>query len=303
MKMRLTIAVIAATAMLLSCHQKQNESNNTKSIALDEISANTSLNKLFKNEEAQQEGEAKEPPQQKPTIPVQKTPPPVSADWDKQIIKNAELQMRVKEIKPSNIVIQEAIRSSGGYIASASEVQLAGQVKSEMLIRVPREKFEELLNRLSGYADSVTQKSITSEDVTDEYIDTKARIQVKEKTRDQYFEFLKRAKNIEEVLKVQQEITGLQEDIEAAAGRINYIQHQSALSSIHLVFYQDMPLINIPNNAPGFGLEILNSIKTGWTMIQSLIIMLVSIWPLWVIGIGLWLVFRRRKLKLVTQTK
>ncbi|MFT3946287.1 MAG: DUF4349 domain-containing protein [Agriterribacter sp.] len=106
-----------------------------------------------------------------------------------------------------------------------------------------------------------------------------------------------------EVLQVQREITGLQEDIEAATGRINYIQHQSALSSIHLVFYQDIPVVDVPDITPGFGLEILNSVKTGWTIIQSLIIMLVSIWPIWLIGIGVWFMFRRRKLKLVTQTK
>ncbi|PVD53751.1 hypothetical protein DC498_04375 [Terrimonas sp.] len=302
MKMHLTIAVIAATAILLSCHQKQNEKVAMKEIVLDELQSNASSGLVYKDEEVQQERAFKEPEQQKPTSPLQKTPPPVPADWDKRIIKNAELQIRVKALKPATDAIQEAVRSSGGYIASASEVQLSTQLKSEMLVRVPREKFEELLNRLSGYADSVIQKNITSEDVSDEYTDTKARILVKEKTRDQYFEFLKRTKNIEEVLKVQREITGLQEDIEAATGRINYIQHQSALSSIHLVFYQDIPVTTSPNTTPGFGLEILNSVKTGWTIIQSLIIMLVSIWPFWLIGIGVWFIFRRRKLKLI-QTK
>lgn len=297
MKMHVTIAVIAATAILLSCDNNQKESSDAGNRAV----ASINLGVLQKKEV--QDEEFKEPQQQKPVPLHQNTPPSVPADWDKQIIKSAALQMRVKELKPATIVIGEAIRSSGGYIASASEVQLSGQLKSEMMIRVPREKFEELLNRLSGYADSITQKSIISEDVTGEYIDIKARIQVKEKTRDQYFEFLKRAKNIEEVLKVQSEITSLQENIEAAKGRINYIQHQSALSSIHLVFYQDIPFIDIPDNIPGFGLAILNSIKTGWTIIQSLIIMLVRIWPFWVIGIGLWLVFRRRKFKLAAQAK
>ncbi|OJY90602.1 MAG: hypothetical protein BGP13_19445 [Sphingobacteriales bacterium 40-81] len=303
MKMHLTIAVIAATAILLSCHQKQNEKVAMKEIVLDELQSNASSGLVYKDEEVQREREFKEPEQQKPSLPLQKTPSPVPVDWNKQIIKNAALQMRVKALQSATAAIQEAIRSSGGYIASASEIRLSDRLKSEMVIRVPREKFEELLNRLSGYADSVTQKSITSEDVTGEYIDTKARIQVKEKTRDQYFEFLKRAKSIEEVLKVQREITGLQEDIEAAAGRINYIQHQSAFSSIHLLFYQDIPVTTSPNISPGFGMEILNSVKTGWTIIQSLVIMLVSIWPIWLIGTGVWFIFRRRKLKLATQTK
>ncbi|MBN8787819.1 MAG: hypothetical protein J0I84_12070, partial [Terrimonas sp.] len=78
---------------------------------------------------------------------------------------------------------------------------------------------------------------------------------------------------------------------------------QSAFSSIHLLFYQDIPVTTSPNISPGFGMEILNSVKTGWTIIQSLVIMLVSIWPIWLIGTGDWFIFRRRKLKLATQTK
>lgn len=294
MKIRLTIVVITTITFLLSCRQKQSEKMSTNDIALTDAIGNASAGTLYKAEEVLQEQKKLKEPQQQTSL-TKKIPPPVPVDWDKQIIKNAELQMRVKELKPASVAIQEAIRSSGGYVASASEVQLSSQFKSEMLIRVPREKFEELFNRLSGYADSIVDKRITSEDVTGEYIDTKARIQVKEKTRDQYYEFLKRAKNIEEVLKVQNEITSLQEDIEAATGRINYIQHQSALSSIRLVCYQDIPYVNIPDATPGFGFELLNSLKTGWTIIQSLILMMVSIWPFWFAGIGIWLIIKKRK--------
>lgn len=306
MKMHLMIAVIAATGIFLSCNQAHKEQTNANDVVMKDAKQKTPGSLSITGDGSEgilQEEKPEELQQQTPSIPIKKIPPAVPADWDKQIIKNAELQMRVKELKPASAAILEAIRSSGGYIASASEVQLSSQLRSEMLIRVPREKFEELLSRLSGYADSIADKRITSEDVTGEYIDTKARIQVKEKTRDQYYEFLKRAKNIEEVLKVQSEITGLQEDIEAAKGRINYIQHQSALSNIRLVFYQDIPYVNIPDTTPGFGLELISSIKTGWTIIQSLIIMMVSIWPFLILGLSVWFMFRRKKLKLVSQTK
>jgi hypothetical protein len=297
MKMHLTVAAIAAAGFLLSCHKTEKEKNSIKDVAIAAIQQNDPPafspeggGVLYDQEEIE---EAKRQPN-----PVhQKAPPPVPADWDKQIIKNAELQIRVKALKPVSANILEGIRSSGGYIASASETQLAGRLKSEMMIRVPREKFEELLNRLSGYADSVAQKRITSEDVTDEYIDTKARIQVKEKTRDQYFEFLKRAKNIEEVLKVQNEITSLQEDIEAATGRINYIRHQAALSSIHLICYEELPVMTMPEPSNGFSVQLWNAVKGGWVMIQSFLIILAGIWPLWLAGIGMWLAVRKRKIR------
>ena len=213
MKMHLIFAAIAATGFLLSCHKAEKGKNNINDVTIAALQQNDLPASSPENGGVLDYQEKFEEAKQQPNAVHQKAPPPVPADWDKQIIKNAELQIRVKALNPVSANIREAIRSSGGYIASASETQLSDRLKSEMMIRVPREKFEELLNRLSGYADSIVQKRITSEDVTEEYIDTKARIQVKEKTRDQYFEFLKRTKNIDEVLKVQDAITRLQEDI------------------------------------------------------------------------------------------
>lgn len=47
-------------------------------------------------------------------------------------------------------------------------------------------------------------------------------MQAKMAVRDKYLQLLKQAKNIDETLQVQNEINGIQEDIEAANGRINY---------------------------------------------------------------------------------
>ncbi len=302
MKMRLTVAAIAAAGFLLSCHEIEKGKNSKNDITIAAIqqhaspaSSPESGGVLYGDQEKFEEAK------QQPNTVHQKAPPPVPADWNKQIIRSAELQIRVKALKPVSANILEAIKSSGGYIASASETQLSGQLKSEMMIRVPREKFEELLNRLSGYADSIAQKRITSEDVTEEYIDTKARIQVKEKTRDQYFEFLKRAKNIDEVLKVQNEITSLQEDIEAAMGRINYIRHQAALSSIYLICYEELPVMTIPEPSNSFSVQLWNAVKGGWIMIESFLILLAGVWPLWLAGTGIWLAMRKRKIRFDAQ--
>lgn len=312
MKIRLAIAVITVICILLSCRQNQKESPQniglvntdaqSKAPAGNTLNLNLSQDGVIQQNENENEKQEEREPGKQPD-PIKKSPPPVPADWDKKIVKDANLEMRVKELKAANTAIQEAVRSSGAYISSASEIQLSTQVKTEMMIRVPRENFEELLGRLSGYADSIVTKNITSEDLTEEFVDTRARIQVKEKVKEQYYEFLKRAKNIEEILKVQHEITDLQEDIEAATGRVNYIQHQASLSSIHLTYYQDIPFTNTPNITPGFGLQILDSFKTGWTIIQSFIIILVTIWPFILTGIIVLVYLKKRKLNTVLNVK
>lgn len=295
MHLRIPFAVIAIAGFLLSCNQKSMKPAKLAEATLPDINAA----EMPADRELLQTGGMLQEKQKSPDKKAQnnqfQSPPPVPADWNKQIIKNAVLEMYVSDAKSSGNAIKEGVRSTGGYIASASEVQMSSQIKNEMVIRVPREKFDELLDRLSGYADSIAQKNITSEDVTDEFIDTKARMQVKEKVKDRYYDFLKQARNIEEVLKVQNEIRNLQEEIEAAAGRINYIQSQAALSTIRLTFFQQLSPELTPQNEYGFWKALKESILDGWLMVQSLIIILVKIWPLWLLGGGIWMMLTRKK--------
>ena len=80
----------------------------------------------------------------------------------------------------------------------------------------------------------LNEKKITSEDVTTEVIDTRSRLEAKKQVRLRYLDLLKQAKNMEEILSVQSEINGIQEQIESAAGRMEYLQHSSSFSTIHL---------------------------------------------------------------------
>ncbi|MBX2920972.1 MAG: DUF4349 domain-containing protein [Chitinophagaceae bacterium] len=288
MKIYIMVAALA-TGMLFSC-QRHRENLKIQDIALDNISSLPESSGLIDAEEK----EMRPPDPQKP-VPVLKEPAPVPADYSKQIIRNAKISFEVKNAQSVSAAVTEAVSRSGGYIASASEVQLAGEIKHEMTIRVPREKFDELLNRIAGYADTLLQKNISSEDVSAEYIDTKARITAKEKVKERYYDFLKQAKNIDEALKVQSEIGDLQEEIEAATGRVNYIQHQAALSTIFISFFEPLPPVVEQPQAPGFWKEIAMAGMEGWEMIRMVMIGLVKIWPLWLIGIAVWSVIKRRK--------
>jgi hypothetical protein len=53
---------------------------------------------------------------------------------------------------------------------------------------------------------------------------------------------------MKEILQVQQEINSIQEQMESASGRINYLSHQSAYSTIHLQYFQY--LVPYPHLSP-----------------------------------------------------
>ncbi len=76
--------------------------------------------------------------------------------------------------------------------------------------------------------------SSTSQDVTEEYFDLQARIANLNVTRDALRELLKREGELEDILKVQQEITRISEEIEVLEGRKRYLEQTSATSLINV---------------------------------------------------------------------
>ena len=113
-------------------------------------------------------------------------------------------------------------------------------------------QFDDAVNSISSNVKELNEKKITSEDVTTEVIDTRSRLEAKKQVRLRYLDLLKQAKNMEEILSVQSEINDIQEQIESAAGRIEYLQHSSSFSTIHLTFYQVLNGAAIDSDKPTF---------------------------------------------------
>ncbi|MFT3679186.1 MAG: DUF4349 domain-containing protein [Ferruginibacter sp.] len=244
--------------------------------------------------------ELNEPPQQTPAEERQKIPTgkqgtsinkdsaavqvpgkkQASIDWDKKIIKTATLKLEVNDFKKSNEAIHQAIKQFGGYIAQEEQNTSDYKLESTVTLKVPVHLFEELMNGLSATDAKVIERKITSEDVTGEVVDVRSRLEAKKEMRLRYLDFLKQSKNMEEALQVQSEINGIQEEIEAAAGRVEYLNHQSAYSTIQLTFYQPLDGFNPVNESPSFFTRTTNAFKTGAKWFADVFVGLISIWPL-----------------------
>ena len=221
-------------------------------------------------------------------------------DWDKKIIKNATLKIEVKDFKTFTDVVHKAAKQYGGYIANEELNQSNEKLESVISIKVPVDQFESLLNQLPSGDSKVVERKITTDDVTGEVVDTKSRLQAKEQMRLKYLEFLKQSKNMEDVLKVQSEINNIQEEMESASGRINYLSHQSFFSTINLTFYQTLPGYVPTDKAPGFSARIIDAFKTGLNFITEIFIGIISIWPLFLIVITVWILYKKRNVSLAS---
>ena len=216
-----------------------------------------------------------------------------NADWDKKIIKTANLRLEVKDFKKYNENVHKTVKQFGAYIAQ--EEQNLSDEKSETVIsiKVPVDQFETMMNQLPGADVKVLERKITTEDVTGEVVDTRSRLEAKKQMRLKYLEFLKQSKNMEEVLQVQNEINSIQEEIESAAGRVEFLSHQSAYSTIHLSFYQPMSGYKPDPGSPSFFTRVTGAFRTGASWIADLFVGLVSVWPLLLIVLMIYFGWRR----------
>ena len=216
-------------------------------------------------------------------------------DWDKKIIKTAALTLEVKDYKTFDHQLRGTIKQFGGYISQEEQNESAYKIENTLSIKVPVGQFEDAMDKLCNGNEKTIEKKITSEDVTTEVVDTKSRIEAKKQARLRYLDLLKQAKNMDEILQVQNEINDIQEQLESASGRVSYLNHSSAFSTINLNFYQVLDATGVADAKPSYFHEIGEAFAGGLKWVSELLLGLVSLWPLIILAsIGL-IAYRKRK--------
>ncbi|WP_276483118.1 DUF4349 domain-containing protein [Paraflavitalea pollutisoli] len=328
---QLSLCTVALLITLIACDQKISESKalqpafSAKDVALekkkDPVSANarlkekeaapgdyrddlasyaadstaTSLTSERAEEEQAPPAPRQQHPRQQPAPAIQQVPAP-RVDWDKKIIKTANLQVEVADYKKYHALLRTAVQAAGGYIANEEQSESDYKIENTLTLKVPVDQFDAAVAALTPGAEKIRVKKITAEDVTGEVVDTRSRLEAKKQVRLRYLDLLRQAKNMEEILQVQNEINSLQENIEAAAGRVQYLTHAAAFSTIQLSFYQVLNPSAVNNDVPpGFGQRILLGLGAGLAWIGELLIVLITLWPLWAVVAILWWLVRRYK--------
>src|SRR5512140_3193185 len=106
---------------------------------------------------------------------------------------------------------------------------------------VPVDQFETAMRRLRGVALRVLDENASGQDVTSEYVDLQSQLGNLEATRDRIRSFLANAQSVEESLRINQELTNIEAQIEQVKGRMNFLSNRSAYSTITINLEPDIP--------------------------------------------------------------
>lgn len=216
---------------------------------------------------------------------------PVEATESK-IIKSGNLKFQTDDLDKTFNTIQAAVKKHKADIKNDSQYNDDEALTRRISVRIPNEEFDAFIADISvgvGYFDL---KSISSEDVTEEYIDVASRIKTQKVLEQRYYELLKKATKISEMLEIEKKLSEIREEIEAKEGRIKYIENKVAMSTLDIEFYK--PLAQGQKATASYGGKIGNALKSGFNGISNFFIELLGIWPVIVTLVVLIILIRKR---------
>jgi hypothetical protein len=209
-----------------------------------------------------------------------------ATDIAPKVIKTANVSIEVFDYLKSRQKVDSIVAKHKGYITNEAFQETDTQKSNSITIRVPAQNFDQLLSDFAAIAKKVDYQNIYTQDVTEEYIDVKTRLINKLEVEKTYRKHLREAKNIEDILKIENKLAEIRSEIESAEGRLKYIDHQVNLSTVSLYLYQKLEYKYIPEELPGFWQRVKEGIHWGWKGFLWFLILLVKLWPLWLLGIA-----------------
>jgi len=238
---------------------------------------------------------AKDEEIRKYTQPIVLREPPAENQLQK-MIRRADVSMQVDDYVRTSEIINTKLKNYQAYITDGTEERAGENLENTLQIRVDNNKFSQLLDELLKESIYLKRKNITVEDVTEEYIDHDARLKTKQKVEQRYLDLLSKAKNVKDILQIETRLSTIREEIEAKQARLRYLDNLVSYSTINLNYYEKIAVAQAPENS--FLSRIAASIESGWDSFITALITLISLWPLFLIGLvaAIWLVkFYRKK--------
>ena len=206
---------------------------------------------------------------------------------DRKLIKNGEINFTTKDILASRQELEKACRDFNGYISSEEQQKLSNGISYHQVIRIPAAKFDAFMKVIERIGDHIEYRNITTQDVTEEFIDIEARLKTKKELEVRYHQLLNKAVKIEDMLSIEEQISTVRTEIETMQGRLQYLTNRVGYSTLTVNYRQ------VVVNDFGFGSRLATSFVTGWNGLLVFLIGIVSAWPFMIfLTLAIWLIAR-----------
>ncbi len=179
-----------------------------------------------------------------------------AATGGRKLIRTGDISVNVDDYAPFREALDDRLDEMGGFVSDANLDHWSGRVSwATLTVRVPANHFDELV----GWAETeveVSSLNISTQDVTEEWVDVRSRIDNHRATEKRLLEILDtRTADLGDVLAVERELARVREEIERAEGRLRVLSDQVDLATLTIHVSVRNPY-EPAVDPPGFGQTI-----------------------------------------------
>ena len=170
-------------------------------------------------------------------------PPTSLGNEEKKIQRNANISIEVKNLDESISKLNEIILLLNAEIISSNKGGMDfGQPYANIRIRVLSGNLDSAINEFKKLSTKIISENVYTNDVTEEFIDTEARLKIMKSTEDRFNSLLLKSETVEEIIQVEKELMRIRGDIESLEGRLNYLSKTTDTSEINLNLNEQIPI-------------------------------------------------------------
>jgi len=163
---------------------------------------------------------------------------------DRRVVKSGNANIEVESFDSAISQIKEMAKNYDGYVTNSNMWISDSKTKyGNITVKIPESKFEEFGDLLTQVG-TIKSKEISSYDVTEEYIDLQARLKNLKNQEKRYTELLDMAKDVNEVLAVEAQLSRVRGEIESLEGRIKYLDNTTSYGTFYINIYEPEEVVH-----------------------------------------------------------
>ena len=239
---------------------------------------------------------------------------------NRKFVRTADIKFKVKNVAQSTTVIEDATTKFGGFVTNtnlqsniteeeqtkvspdSTLINTKYTVENNMTIRVPNTQLDTIIKTIAKQIGFLNYRVIKSDDVTLQLLSNTLSQKRSNTTENRIAKDIDtKGKKLNQIIDAEENLASKKEQNDDKKIANLGLQDQVNFSTITLLIYQDKTTKQemIANeksvNAyrPNIGLQIWDSIKTGWFILEEIISFLMVLWPFALIGFLAFLVYKK----------
>ena len=241
-------------------------------------------------------------------------------DSKQKFIRTADIKFKVKNVVKSTYAIENAVQKFGGFVTYTNlQSTIQDQIKTKVsqdstlettkftvenniTIRVPNTQLDTVIKSIARQIDFMDFRVIKADDVSLKLLAnqlSQKRSSVSEKRVEKAIDT--KGKKINDIIEAENTLANQKEAKDNSTIENLSLQDQVNFSTITLQLYQketikqEIAASEKDSSAykPNLGIQIIDSLKSGWYILEGIFVFLLQLWPFILIGSGGYYLYKK----------